>query len=295
MTPYRTSSYPETYYILRNLAYTGKTYLFTRYKVKARRHLKQSRRNKYTHVVMKPREEWVELDGATPASISEELFNQVQLKLKRNKELASRNTKREYLLTGYVFCEHCGRRYTAHTKGINSYYSCPKCKRRNLNTKYLEPAIWTQIEDVLSKPEVVMAGIELMRGDATNEECYRKELENIEIKLCHMAKEKDRVWKAFEITGDEAKFTREIKEIMLTMGESERQIVELRNKIELIGQAETNIQSIKEYCELVDQNLGNLSFLEKRKALESLRIKVIAGKEEVKLEGIIPIVSGQCA
>ena len=67
------------------------------------------------------------------------------------------------------------------------------------------------------------------------------------------------------------------------------------NEIAVVGQSETNIQSIKEYCELVNQNLGNLSFSEKRKALESLRIKVIAGKDGLKLEGIIPIVSGQYA
>ena len=134
-----------------------------------------------------------------------------------------------------------------------------------------------------------------MREDAANEECYRKKLESIEIKLRHMAKEKDRVWKAFEITGDEIKFTRDIKEIMLGIEELEKQEVEIGNKIELVGQVETNIQSIKEYCELVNQNLSNLSFSEKRKALESLRIKVIAGKDDLKLEGIIPIVSGQCA
>ncbi|MFC1874873.1 recombinase family protein [Chloroflexota bacterium] len=283
------------HYILRNPAYIGRTYLFTRYKVEAKRHLKQSRRNKFTHVVMRPRDKWVELEGATPAIISEEIFNQVQWKLKRNKELASRNTKHDYLLAGYVFCGHCGRRYTAHTKGRNAYYGCPKCRKRNLNTKYLESSIWKQIEDVLSKPEVVMAGIEAIENDENNEERSHKDLQSIELKIRHMEKEKDRAWKAFQITGDEAKFTHEIKEIMLRIEELEKQKVELENKIELVGQAEANIQSIKEYCELVNQNLGNLSFSEKRKALESLKIKVIAGEDGLKLEGIIPIVSGQCA
>ena len=58
---------------------------------------------------------------------------------------------------------------------------------------------------------------------------------------------RDEVWKAFEITGDETKFTREIKEIMSRIEELERQKVELGNKIELVGQVEDNIQSIKEY------------------------------------------------
>jgi len=203
------------YYILTNPAYTGKTFLFTRYKVEAERHLKPSRKNKLTHVVMRPREEWVELKGATPALVSEDLFNQVQVRLKRNKELASRNARREYLLSGYVFCENCGRRYTARNKDRNSYYSYPKCRDRYLNANYLETSIWIKVEEVLSNPEVVLVSIEMMRNEANNEEHYRKEIGGVEAKLRHMAREKDRVWKAFEITGDEAKFTREIRDIML--------------------------------------------------------------------------------
>jgi site-specific DNA recombinase len=244
---------------------------------------------------MRPREEWVELKGATPTLVSEDLFNQVQLKLKRNKELASRNARREYLLSGYVFCENCGRRYTAHSKGNNSYYSCPKCRDGNLNANYLETSIWIKVEEVLSNPEVVLGGIEMMRNEADNEELYREELDGVELKLRHMAREKDRVWKAFEITGDEAKFTREIKDIMLEIDEFEKRKVELGNRIESSGQTEVNIQSIKEYCELARHNLVNLSFSEKRKALESLGVRVVAGKGDLRLEGIIPIMSTQCA
>ena len=282
------------YNILTNPAYTGKTFLFTRYKAEADHHLKASRKNKLTHVVMRPREEWVELKGATPALVSEDLFAQVQLKLKRNKELASRNARREYLLSGYVFCS-CGRRYTARKKTKHSYYSCPKCKDRSLNAAYIETAIWDKVEEVISNPEVVLAGIEMMRKEANNGEIYHKELDGIEAKLRHMAREKDRVWKAFEITGDEAKFTREIKAIMSGIDELEKRKVELVNKIELAGQTEANIQSIREYCELVRHNLGELSFPEKRQALEALKVRVTSSNEGIKLEGTIPIVSSLSA
>ena len=103
-----------------------------------------------------------------------------------------------------------------------------------------------------------------------------------------MVRGKDRAWRAFEITGDEVKFTREIRDIMLKMAE-------LENRIELIGQTEANIQSINEYCELSRHNLGNLSFSEKRRALESLGVRVIAGRGNLRLKGTLPIVSSQCA
>lgn len=283
------------HYILTNPAYTGRTFLFTRYKVEAKRHLKASRKNKLTHSIMKPREEWVELKGATPALVSEDLFNQVQEKLKRNKELALRNTKKEYLLSGYVFCGNCGRRFSARSRGKYSYYSCPKCRNRNMNSDYLESSIWSSVKEALSKPEAVLTGVEMMRNEAISENLCQKELDGIVVKLRHMTKEKDRTWKAFEITGDEAKFTCEIKSITLKMGEFERRKAELENKIEQIGKVEINMESIKKYCELARNNIGSLSFSEKRLVLESLGARVIVSKEDVTLQGMIPIVSSQSA
>ena len=193
------------HYILTNHAYTGETYLFTRYKAEAKRHLKATTKNKLTHMVMRPREEWLEAKGATPAIVGKELFNEVQRKLKRNKELALRNAKREYLLSGYVFCEKCGRRYLARKNtGTRSYYKCPKCKGKGLHSDWLETTIWLEVEKALSNPEVVLSGIQRLRNEQEKEGSYRKELEVMNAKLRHISKEKDRAWKAFELTGDEA-------------------------------------------------------------------------------------------
>lgn len=283
------------YNILTNIAYTGKTYLFTRYKTEAQRHLKPSRKNKLTHNAWRPREEWIELKNATPQIVREDIFNQVQMRLKRNKELASRNARRQYLLSGYVFCEGCGRRFIARSNGRNSYYSCSMCRDRRLNTKYIETAVWEKIEQLISTPETVMSGIEMLRKEANNDETYHKELERIEARLRHVKKEKDRAWKGFEITGDEEKFTQEIKNIMSTMDELEKQKAALFNRIEAAEQSETNIKTIKDYCDLVRHNLGNMSFMEKREALEALAIRVIVGKDSINIQGCIPVVSSLSA
>ena len=60
-------------------------------------------------------------------------------------------------------------------------------------------------------------------------------------------------------------------------------------KIELLA----DIKAIEQYCEKVRGNLGNLSFSEKRKALEALRIKVMSGKESIRIQGNLAIVSSQ--
>ncbi|GAG17846.1 unnamed protein product, partial [marine sediment metagenome] len=83
--------------ILKNPAYTGKTYAFTcNMKRKPRR---------------KPQEEWIEIPDVTPAIISQDIFEAAQKQLQVNKAKATRNKKREYLLSGHVKCHQCGHSY----------------------------------------------------------------------------------------------------------------------------------------------------------------------------------------
>lgn len=282
------------HYILTNPAYTGRTYLFTRYKTEGNHHLKPWRKNKLTHTVMRPREEWVAVEGTTPAIITEELFEQVQMKLKRNKELALRNARREYLLSGYIFCGNCGKHFTARKKTQHSYYSCPKCKDRSLNVSKIETSVWQEIEEAVSNPEVVLVGVEELQKEQARGNVYREELERIEGVLRHLTKEKDRVWKAFELTGDEPKFTLEVTSIMSRIEEAERQKLELQERIESVSRNDIDIKAIQQYHEEVSQNIGSLSFNDKRKTLEALRVRVIVG-EEIRLKGTLGIVSSQYA
>lgn len=98
--------------ILRNPAYMGKTYVFT-YSYAEPKTNPDTGARKRKRLVRKPAEEWVEIPGATPAIISQETFETTRAKLQQNKRLSHRNAKREYLLSGYVFCRRCGRRYRA--------------------------------------------------------------------------------------------------------------------------------------------------------------------------------------
>ncbi len=52
-----------------------------------------------------------------PQIITEEVFEMVRAKLKRNKELTCRNGKRQYLLSRYIYCNFCGRRYVGSISG----------------------------------------------------------------------------------------------------------------------------------------------------------------------------------
>ncbi len=77
------------YGILTNPAIKGKTFAYT-YTYKVTETANGQKRNK---LVRTPRDQWVELPGATPAIISEEEFDAIQAKLSRNKFLAPRKAK----------------------------------------------------------------------------------------------------------------------------------------------------------------------------------------------------------
>ncbi len=50
------------------------------------------------------------------------------------------------------------------------------------------------------------------------------------------------------------------------------------------------MESIERFCAVVRQNLGELTFEDKRLALEALSIKVWVDGDNLEIEGAIPIV-----
>jgi len=297
------------YRILTNPAYTGKTYAFTRSYVEPQKRLKPNTR-KNTGIRWKPREEWVEIPGVTPPIISEEIFEAAQKILKRNKELASRNAKRQYLLSGYIFCQRCDSRYIGYVrkwKGNGKryeqrYYRCRKsqsiaspdrCDNKQLHAPTIEAAVWEQIENLLSNPEVVLLELQKKEDEAKKASQqfahWQNELQGVAVKLRNVEKRKDRAWKAFELTGDEDRFKKDIRQC----DEDKKALVEhkasIEQKIEAFEQYQVDIQGIKHACDLVKRNLKSLNFEDKRLALEALQVRVLVDGNNVDIEGAIPI------
>ncbi len=284
--------------ILRNPAYKGVTYAY--------RWERSKSGNK--RVVERPQNEWVKLDGATPAIVSNELWDLAQVRLDRNKELACRNTKREYLLRSYLFCSNCGRRYIGGTRGnktknglnYHGFYHCSKsskkefidpCRNRTWSADRIEEIVWQQVEQALSNPAIVLSGLEAIRNESGKTSEYTKQLDTIKTQLKHMGKEKDRAWKAYRITGDEDKFKTEVKEVMSSIEELNKRQSELEARVCSANQVKADIEGIEQACKIVLSNLGTLSFEDKREVLETLNIRVWISKDSLRLEGTLPIAS----
>lgn len=109
----------------------------------------------------------VEIKGGVPAIVDEDVFNKAQEMLKKNKRESGRmKAPMQYLLTGKVFCGHCGSPMAGESgtgqKGtIYNYYKCQDRKKRRNCTKANEKKDWLEkvvvqatIEKIL-QPEVI--------------------------------------------------------------------------------------------------------------------------------------------
>ena len=160
---------------------------------------------------------------------------------------------------------------------------------RQLHAPRTEEAIWQEIENTLAKPETVLKALEIQAEEAKQTEALHDRLLQIGTLLENRAKQKERIWRAFELTGDEDKFKRDIEMLTREIKALEAEKLDLEHRIDSYRQYEIDAERIKEACQLFSANLNDLTYEEKRFTLEALRIKVLVDGEKLRLEGIIPV------
>jgi site-specific DNA recombinase len=130
--------------------------------------------------------------GSVPQIIAQEEFDQAQSILRRNREMAARNTRRPYLFNKLVYCAECGRKWHGFTinrkckdghVSTNKYYQCNSyltanlCNQRTLNENVFDDAIWSELMRLISKPEIVYREIEDRLNKANRMEEIKSELD----------------------------------------------------------------------------------------------------------------------
>jgi len=265
--------------MLKNEAYTGKTWV-----------------NQF-----KPRSEWIEIPDATPAIISQEIYDVAQVQLQRNREKSSRNNRHDYLLSGHMFCKRCGRPYWGFWKNIvwnnikhaKRYYHCAgkfkrefpnTCDNKNFNADKVEAIIWEEIENVLAKPEIILESLGQQTG---NEDKLIQELKEIKSRLTELDKEQLQLLQWALKGFPENTVIADNNRINTTRGRLKVRETELTNLIEQNKQAREDITGVKNTLELIKSNTKNPTFEVKRQALEWLRIKVWVDGTQLSISGVV--------
>lgn len=269
--------------ILKNPAYTGKTYAFTFLQGTNRR---------------KPQNEWIEIPGATPAIITEELFEAAQTQLQLNHKKSKRNTKQQYLLRGHLYCRQCGHAYCGHMDRTIGYYRCPgklritapvnRCFNKNWRVDKLEDLVWKEIERVLDNPDFIVTAIEKQRDDANNIDTLEPELQMVEKQLRALDREQKQLLQWALKGFPEDTVVAENKRINGSRSSLQSRKAALNTQIQVSHEATVSLPKLEEYIQLVREKLTKLDFDMKRLALDMLNIKVWVDGSNVEITGAIP-------
>ncbi|MBI4187924.1 MAG: recombinase family protein [Chloroflexi bacterium] len=275
-----------------NPAYTGLTFYY------------QTRGSRKTHLVSQDKAKWTVLKNATPAVISQNLFERAQEQLRLQKEARHSMNTRHYLLRGYAYCGHCGSPLVGTCLNKKSlYYHCRGsyptstrgaiCKARYIRAEILETLVWDKVKAILSNPDTVLAELrkqaeaERAQSDITP---LDEEIKAIGHRLKDYPNQEKRLINAIK-TGQ---FTEDyvLDEINRVKSEREadmKQRDELRQaKIHLANLA-TAEAKLDDFYNSVKQRIEQCGDDDKRLAFEALALKVKASPELVEIAGVIPV------
>jgi site-specific DNA recombinase len=273
--------------ILNNPAYTGKTYAFT----------SAPGRKQYT----RPREEWIEIPGVTPAIISQETFDEAQKRLRFNRERSSRNCKHEYLLRGHLRCRQCGRVYVGEMTNSRTYRCAgrkrayapvERCCNKGWRADKLEAIVWDELSAYLGDRDLIIAELEKEKQAAGQTGAFETELKQVERQLKAADHEQHQLlqWalKGFPENQVEAENQRlnKAKETL------KAQKTELEAQLKASQNAVINVPNLERFIEDMQKRLPELDFEGKRLALDMLDITVWLDHESVEVTGTIDPESG---
>lgn len=214
-----------------------------------------------------------ETANVIPPIIDNELFEDVQKKLAKNKKSRSRlKTKTEYILTTKLFCGHCkdlmvGISGTSRNGKTHNYYSCnnsrrKKCNKQNVKKDYIENIVVEKARNILTDDHIetiantVYELVQKELNDNTNLKRLTKQLKDNEkqsknlidsLKMCNIDSIRQSIFDEMQIMEEQHK---EIEKELLLEG---------------MQKVDITVQEIKFF--LKEMQKGNVDDMQYKKAL----------------------------
>lgn len=286
--------------ILRNETYAGKWH----YRKRIGAGGKQGDRNP---------KDWIPVD-VTPI-VSREVWDAVQEQFAINKQLASRNSRRQYLLRGLIRCGSCGKGLSGkppHDKKKGTdlsnrahYYFCTTrarqhesageviCRQRDVNGKRVEAVVWSYVLELMTDPEILERGLreaQKQERDARQPKQERLQLVKDLIQQCQQDAQTLTQTLTSVTTG---KLIGEA--LQSRIADLEKQYESLVIERDQLAQelsteqiTDEEIEQIKKFrCDFC-RGLATATFEEKRRTLELLRVRVVATRDWAKVTCCLP-------
>jgi site-specific DNA recombinase len=281
--------------MLRNETYTG-----TLWQHRWRKVVKNGK----SRFEARPRDEWIA--AQVPVIIPKEIFDQIQKRLEENGRHASRNTRREYLLSGLV--KHaCGSRMGGRYNKGTVYYRCymshphkapinevgepQTCGGTWINGRKLEEAVWDTTTNLMRHPEILMKEMERLSGpDSTTREALEEELAVVLKRLKELPEEERRLVQGYRKgLYPDFMMREEMERVSQEKDENQRRRDALKVQIDRLDRAKAYKGHVQAFAKRVSKGLDNMDFNQRRELLRLLVDEVVYDEGNVTIKTIIPL------
>jgi len=261
--------------LLRNPVYCGKTYAYRWQSVEPKKPQKANRRSKKSSVKLRPREDWVELEGgSTPPIIPVELWEGAQQQLKQNFK-KRREPKYPYLLRGMVKC-YCGKSMVACS--ISKKYRYYRCGARSgvdvthsflIPAQMLDEAVWETVREALTDPKSLIMRLKLQGKD--DEAPLKERIGEAKKAIADLKGARRRAVSLYSWGKlDEREIDDEVEALRRQQEAWESELAKLEDQLRTRREVAGQVAEIEKLSKTVSGRLNHLSFQEKRDLLERL-------------------------
>jgi site-specific DNA recombinase len=255
----------------------------------------------------RPPEDWIAI--AVPALVNQETFGLAQERLKLNKALSARRTKRPSVLQGLLVCAGCGYalcRVSTHGSGTRQryhYYRClgsdrrrqvqRRCQARPVRVEQLDQFVWEQIWQLLNEPELIQREIKRRLEEFQQSSPVEQRKEILSKELARVEQQTDKLIDAYQ------EGLMELAELRRRVPELKRRELALEKELDgLTIQAlehsrlvELN-SSMERFLEHIKASAQNLTIEDKQKIVRLLVKDVVISSDNITINHSIPL-SGQ--
>jgi site-specific DNA recombinase len=292
--------------MLRNEVYIGKMYQFRQYRIEPKLRHKPLNKSMKTSTALRPKEEWMLVE--VPSLISPEIFEAVQRKLRTNLEWSRRNTKRQYLLSGLLYCSRCGGRMGGHAIHGITYYRCYRTGHRDgvplgpdgesrpctcpeVKGDTIETEVWNTICQLVRDPDFLVNELNRRNNDnSQTKEILERELQLCRVRLKAIPEERMRLVEGYR-KGLYADFMmrQEMEYIQSEEDALEKRKNELERQFAQRQLTQNQELQLRTLIEKISTGLNNLDFNGKQELLRLLVDKVLHNGQSIEIQTIIPL------
>jgi site-specific DNA recombinase len=293
--------------MLRNEAYIGRLHQFKTYHTEPKMLRKASTRNKKSSTAFRPREEWITM--SVPAIVPLDIWEMVQKKLEKNAALSRRNTKREYLLSGLLFCGLCSGRMTGHAMHDVTYYRCrhraspdkylpgnKPCPNPEVKTQLVDAQVWETLTELIQNPDMLLSELKNhSEVHSSTREILDQELTICRNRMKSIPRERSKLVEGYRKGFySDAVMQEQARNMDKEEGELRSRINEIEKQLKLRTMSAKQEENIREMLEKIKTGLDNLDFKGRQSLVRMLIDRVLIKGRSVEIQTIIPLNGQLC-